>query len=796
MGRVIDLVGTAGKPSEAQFDAAVAQVPFPASLSDIKAALLAASFLRPNPIPPIVKWALGLARTPAYVPAWKRPATIAEGKAKGSIPANAIEWETGNNGGPFSADAAGWAAFMDACNAADAPGAIQTPLTLTKPPRKYLYRGLYGAGPQDVTIARTDRDQSANGDSSTLSGRRLLWLTWKSKVTIRGIDFKDHAAVLGVGYPVVKLAKANNDGVLVADSDPYHTTTEPTRQIIAQAAAFPVGRLGGIALTGSVNVSALHIVRQIPSQVEAGQPDPTGTVYDAKVLDPDWYATCETVPLFTGASCTTPAQVRDAINANTATHLFVAELDGAGQVRLTHDGVNLPRAPWEINATFTGSGSVLTDTRTPEVDICHNTATDCDQFYCAILDVLELGPVTICNNDAIGTWSMLSAPVLRWSELYAANNRWRECNAARPTATGRTANTGAQQPSGSSMTGRNTFLWLGNDKAVGMRYHGAGGGNVCLVENNQAENIQSRNSTDTVNSAVFSDIRNGWQNTAKGRIIRFAYNQATNVRGLFGGDDGNLFYGKLRGATFLANYLNGFGAAFYADSSAQNGSESGAILLKNAGSYYRTVAGIAAAGGGAEPESIIVAGNTFIDGPDGCAWVKIDECGNTVHVIGNLFDGWDNQKNGVDQIQGSGSGLLRLTGSQYGGEITGNRFRRCNPRSASKRLINLWNLTAVNGMTGDRWRIAGNEFYQDVTAYTADTPLVTIDGQISGFGASMRTGNNPILTAAGVDTGLRMQVVTDSNAVAAGTGTATAPLYGTRDFLASYAASPLELLAA
>lgn len=728
------------------------------------------------PLPPIVRWALGLQRTPAYVPAWSRPTSVTLGKLTGAIPANAIEFETGNNGGPFSADTAGLTAFIAACNAADRPGAIQTPLPTANIPTMYLFRGLYGAGDEDVMIGRTDRDQSAGG------GRRLPFMVWKNKITIRGIEWKDHAGVIGVSYPVVKLVR---DGV--ADSNPYYTSTEPTWQMVGgKASLFPVGQLGTIAITGSVNVSALNIVRQIPAA------DATGTTYGAKLLDPDWYATCETVPLFTGAACTTHAQMRDAINANTATHKFIAELNDVGQVRLTHNGVDLPGAPWEINASYTGTGSVTTSTRTPDVDISHCTLTDCDQGYCAILDVLELGEVTLCKNDLPGTWNLLSAPVIRWSHLRAAGNHWRECTVARPAALGRNAAYGNAQPPGSSMTGRNTLLWLGNDTSVGMRYHGAGGGNTCLVENNRAENIESLNSTDTVNSAAFSDIRNAWQNTAKGRIVRFAYNEGFNVRGLRGGIDGNFFYGKLRGGTFLSNYLNGFGAAWYSDSGTQKGSESGGILCKNPGSYFRVVAGIAAAGGGADPESIVVAGNTFIDGPDGSAWVKIDECANTVHIIENLFDGWDNQKNGVDQTVGNGSGLIRITGNQYGVNVISNRFRRCNPRSASRRLISFWNITAVGTVDGARWIVAGNELWLDDVTYAADTPLVTYNGPTSnGFGAALATGVNPILTPTGADTGLRFQVVTDGNTVLVGTGTAAAPRFGANDNLAAYGAMPM-----
>jgi hypothetical protein len=744
-------------------------------------------------------WAMGLARTPAYVPQWTRPATIAAGKANGSIPADAIEFETGNNGGPFSADAAGWAAFMDACNAADKPGAIQTPLpALTGVARKYLYRGLYGAGPQDVLIKRTDR---------TTGTRTSLWMVWKNKPIIRGIEFDSHAGIIGVTYPrhrLAKVEKVNDVDTWLSHGNPYFTSTEPTQQSFgAVATTFPVGQLGTIILNGNVNITGLSVVYQRATTVDVGQPDPTGPRMTAKILDTDWYAECETVQLFAAgqAACTTHAQVRDAINANSAATGYLAELNDAGQVRLTHDSVTLPRAPDEINAAYSGSGTVSTYNRTPDFDLSHNTLTDCNQGYGAVLDALELGFVTICNNKCPGTWNLLSAPVLRWSGLHAAGNHWSDCMLTRPTAVGRT---NSRLPRGSSLTGHNTLLWLGNDSNARMRYHGAMGGNICLIENNQVENVESANDTDTVNAAVLADIRNAWQNTALGRIVRRAYNHVVHLVGVVGPIDCNVFYSKDRGGSYVANYMRDFGAAYY--DANRKGSEAAAILKKNPGSYYSTVAGVAAfgipgnaaaPGGGAEPEPMVYRGNTMIDGPDGTAWVKSDEDGAYTIIEQNLFDGWDNQKAGVDQTGGSTSGLIRVTTHQFGGQVNGNFFIRCNPRSSTKRLINFWNITAVGTHDGARWQVSGNQFQQTDTAYTADTPLVTYNGTtVNSLRSNFRVGTNPILDASEAPTGFKFLLVEDSNAVFNGTPVAQAPLYGSADFLAAYGVDPMPLLAA
>lgn len=719
-------------------------------------------------------WDIGLTRTPSYVPAWTRPATIAQGKANGSIPADAIEFETGNNGGPFASTAAGWGAFIDACNAADKSGAIQTPLTsLNNPARKYLFRGLYGAGLADVMVRRTDRT------GSSPNNRRCLFMVWKNKVTIRGINFVDCSGILGVCYPMVPLVKSGS-----LDASPYFTGTDPTYVTFgsgtgANGTNYPVGQLGTIAITGSVNISSGNIVRQIPAT------DNTGTTSGEKMDDTAWYATTETITLFTGQACTTHTQVRDAINAGSSTHGFRAELNDSGQVRLGYVDTTT-RAPIEINMIYTGSGSVKTNNRTPEVDINYCTFTDCDQVFGAVLDVLELGTISVNKNDCPGTWGLVSAPVTRWQGIYAANNNWYDCMPTRTPAVGRTAST---LPSGSSQSGRNTFIQLGSDSAVMMRYHGAQGGNFSYVENNRVDRVESTNNTDTVNCAVLSDIRGGFQNTANGKLHRVAYNDEFHIIGVNGAEDSQPHYGKYRGLTVVGNRIEQFGAAYVANTSTQNGSETGGVLLKNPGNYAFTITGIAAAGGGAAPENIVVAGNTFIDGPDGCSWVKIDENGGYSIVEQNLFDGWDNQKGGVDQTAGAGSGLIRITGRQYGWRLNSNRFRRCNPRTATKRVISLWNLTLLTPIDGARYSIAGNEFYLDTVTYTANTPLATYNGSTSGnVKTAFQTGTNRILAPDGTDTGFRWQVVEDSNVVLAGTGTATPPAYGSINYLASYAA--------
>lgn len=714
-------------------------------------------------------WDIGLARKPAYVPAWTWPASIAAGKSNGSIPADAIEYETGNAGGAF----ASFGAWIDACNAADKAGAIQTDLTFSSfGGARYLKRGLYGAGASMPKLNYTGRT-TGHSKSCTL-------FVHSEDVVIRGINFVNWPNILGVTYPTVALVKS---GAL--DSAPYHTGTEPTyvavnsgstRGITGNGQLFPVRQVGTIAITGSVSISALNGVRQTPAI------DTTGTTFGEKFLDVDWYATCETVNIFAGQACTTHAQVRDAINVGSANHGFTASLKADGTVRLSTVDSTV-RVFDEINVTKTGAGTVATNNRTPKVSIDHCAFTDCDQGYCGVLDVLELGIVDIHANDCPGTWNLLSGLVTRWEGIRAANNYWRDCMPSRALAIGRATST---LPSGSSLTCRNTLLYLGTDTSVKMRYHGAQGGNIMLIENNEVLNVESTNNSDTVNCAVLADIRNNWQVTANGKIGRFAYNKVVHLIGTGGGDDCNVFYGKPRGITCIGNYFSDFGAAYVANTSTQNGSEAGAMLCKNPGTYNGTVAGIASAGG-VDCEDHIFRANTLIDGPDGCCWIKSDENKRPVYVDHNLFDGWVNAKGGVDQTAGNESGLIRVTANQYGPGVNSNRFRRCDPRTSTKRVINFWNLSSVGTVDGARWSVANNEWWNDITAYAADTDLVTYNGSTANnWTANLVTGGDKILSSAGADTGYKWLVRVESGSAFPGNLAAPSVPYGSIDFLQSY----------
>jgi hypothetical protein len=608
-------------------------------------------------------WAAGLGRTPPYVPRWRRPANIAQGKAQGVIPKSAISFETGNGGNSFD-NLSDW---IEACNAADVAGAIETSVTTGELPRSYIHRGLYGAGDRNVKIRWTGRTGQSHG----------CWLyAHVEDVIIRGIDFDSFDCVIGVTYPTLPLKKESGE----VDPNPYHTATEPICRALmcspgGAAEGLHTRRLGRITAVGSFQISGVSIRRQMARKTHLGGPK-NNFYFD----DVAWEAALEQVELVAGLKCTSIHELAKEINGSSADTGYGALINSAGELILTPHDASTPAV---IEIMVNGDGAITTDVRSPSVDISHCSFTDTNAAFGAILDVTELGRVTFCGNDMPGTWSGVAAFVTRWSDIFFANNHWHDCWEKRPAATGRRS---SYLPAGSSMTAFNTACYVGVNSPVMMRYHR--GGNTALIENNLVENVESLNNNDNVNCAVLSDVRNGWQSSADEKLIRFAYNHIRNLKGLTGAGDCNVFYGKLRGFAVVGNRLEKFGAEAKPKSP---GSEAAAVLFKNPGPYN-------ARHDGSVAEPALVCGNEFIDGPAGQAWVKVDEALNNVVVDNNLFRNWNNRRLGKPVEQPPLAGLIRITAHQMAPRITRNRFENVGYATGEiYYLISLWNLSPPEG---------------------------------------------------------------------------------------------------
>lgn len=620
-------------------------------------------------------WGVGLDFTPPYVPAWRRPASVAVGKREGLIPRDALEFETGNAGQPF-ASLDDWIA---ACNAQDLPGAIETPIAVRQITRNYLTRGIYGAGPADVKIQWQGREP----------GSSHCWLHVHSNdVVVRGIDFDGFHIAVGVTYPTLPLTNA--DGVL--DGAPYHTSTEVVYRALKSSAGGPADqlwckRLGRIFMGEQCAVRAVQIRRQRSGTAKGG--DENREYFDQA----DWEAVLETMPLVDGVACRSTQDLVDAINARTEATGYAARLNQPGEIFLLASSGDTP-AVAEI--LINGEGAIRTDVQAPAIDISHCTFTDTNLALAAVLDVSELGPVRFCRNDLPGTWGGVGAIVTRWSEIYFANNHWRECWAQRPGAPGRNSSC---LPAGSSQTALNTACYVGTNSPVMMRYHAAG--NIALIENNRVSNIQSLNHTDNVNSAVVADIRNGWQVTKSGRIIRIAYNDVDNCHGAPGSRDCNLFYGKLRGFSVIGNRFRAFGSTPRTSDGERIASEGLALLFKNPGPYNAPINGVYG-------EPVAIRGNLFVDGTAGVPWIKLDEMICPVAIEQNLFEGWSR---GDAPKSGQVAGLIRLTSHQMQAHLRSNRITALSYEDVTAwPLISLWNIKQpAAGLDFANFVIANNE---------------------------------------------------------------------------------------
>lgn len=478
----------------------------------------------------------------------------------------------------------------------------------------------------------------------------------------------------GIGSTYQLTTTPNRGATAVAagqiDAQPYHTSTQPLTYI-ADPTALGFGlfcpRVGRIVTTGSFNVSAIAVKRQIENLTPMGQgsgggggsANPGNNNY--YFSDTAWTSVLETVDLFTGASATTNAAIVSAINANTTVglaHGYAAVLALDGSVLVTANTVNT-KSFVEMVITQTGTPATY-DVKTPGVSITHCTFTDCNIGYAALLDVAELGPVEFHKNSCPGTWSGVYAQVTRWGHFRAANNEWYDCLLSRGGQVGRPA-TGAMCPSGSSQTEFNTFFYMGTDSAVHMRYHV--NGTTYLVENNYAHDVNSANVTDAVNCAVFSDVRNCWQRTSNNRICRIGYNQIISVNGrttagfVSGAEDSNAFYMKPRGITVVANYIENCGTGWA--STTLDGSECTGILAKNPGPWNRQYT--SSYGTNENSEVLNVFGNSLVDQPAGRPMLKLDEVYGNLVVQDNLMQNWVNYA-GAAEVTGSITGnVLNVT---------------------------------------------------------------------------------------------------------------------------------------
>lgn len=753
---------------------------FTVSAAGANSATLAVTF--------ITQWALGLDATPAYVPWWVRPSSVAAGKLNGSIPADAIAFETGNAGGPFP-DVNAW---IDACNAAGKDGAIETSVSFSGKVQKRLNVSLYGAGAAKPTIEWLSRVSS----SSTGGNGRQCWLyADREDIKIRGIAFKNFCSVLGTTYPT----QPTTDDTGALQNDGYASSNQYEWQVLGcrndgtpeNSFGFHHRRLGRIVGSGAFTITDITVRRQIDGTPQAGSSGAANN--NVYYSDAAFDAVCETITLVAGASCTTHAQARDAINAGSATHNYAAELNRAGQVIVTP-------VDWTTKAfskiTVTGTGSIYADCQTPGVEVSYCDFIDVNCAVISYIDVSCLGVHKFHKNDLPGTWGGASLFCHQWSDIYAANNYWRDVRPSRPVATGRTAST---PTNGGGLIAFGSLVYVGSNYPHLMRYTIPRGNDV-RFENNYKYQVNDTKNTDNVNTGVMCDLRNGSQNSANGRYIYVRYNLEIDGSSPNGGDDAATYYGKCRGGTWACNFSQGFGAAYFSPSF--NGTECGYILLKEPGPF-------AANYGGYEPEPIVLKGCYADMGPQGLPFVKIDNCYGGTVVRDMEFVGYEAVSNGVESTLENAHGCVRLTGYHKSFDVQGIKFTECYPGvKATLTMTKPWllvNLHDIRNALGVAFVSSQFTIANLILANTgvgapvinATTALCRINfggngpASTAAFYAALPTGGNRILDAAGADVGNKWLIYNQSNTTTylGNEAIPVAPFVPQSTYLASYGAA-------
>lgn len=732
---------------------------------------------------------LGLGYTPAWAPTYTLPATKAAGISSGAIPADAIDFLTGNAGGAFATLNA-WGA---ACTAAGKAGCIGqdnlkyqvAPGTLS---RIYAF-DIYGYGSSEPRITYPS---AANRKDSPA----WLWANYR-KVRIHGVEFKNFRAVLGFGLETLRLLKVDaakvtgsiagttltvtsvstgtpaagmvlrGAGVTAGttivsqltgtagktgtyqvsasqtvastaialgalDSTPYHTSGDPgwSECNNAQVAGFVTRRCGSINVSGAPTISSIKVERQRKDSDYAY----SGNSFYAPSIpagEAAWLLAldADAPDLLLGVAVTaaTNTSLVTAINSHTATTGFSAILDpDTGRCLVLTGNTGGVGRPLDFVVTKTG-GAADWDTFSPEADLTGCKFIDCNNVVIAIGDSTGLNRVDVHRSDAPGTWSLVYASVTRWRGLWAANNYVYDCMPTRPVATGRTS---SQMPAGSSLSAWNTLFMIGQNNTVHRRYQ-IKFGTARMVDNNKFYNIESLNWTDTVNSATASDTR-GMHDlktggpTNYGTWHSFSNNDIFHLVGINGAIDCNVTYTKGPDDVVEGNRIIQFG------SKRKTGARPKAGAGSEGGWYVSKEDG---ANKGDASNFQRFNRNLVADGPNGCPWWKTENKLNSIEFTQNhllnytnlLDDGTTGDATGIlNTVDG---GAIRVYGNIGPFKGSSNLFENFNDGGAGTTFQ--WHELITAGITAGDFEWSNNVYRNDGSAkypaYTGDAQMATMD---------------------------------------------------------------------
>lgn len=668
---------------------------------------------------------VGLSYTPTYVPAWTFCPTRATLLTQLGLTTSQVITAT---------DYASFEVALTAANAAQKPlvvgidnGVYNVTTTQT---RVYQDVPIYGYGLAAPIINAASR----------LSG----WISVRANdILTYGIEFRNFTSVYVYAAGTLPLAipdasnPAYDPATSLAKREPYHTSTDKLTLMSHSAvdAGYIMQAVGHFNVTGSPNLTSIKPVRMKNDGGPGGSRVPynyryptskSNWIYDNNTSGDALFATViETnVPnlLAYSVNNATNASIVDSINANTGTSGYSAQLDPrTGKVVVLCASYYIRPFDWTV---VSSGGSVSFDCVGAAVNLSYNIFSGCDRAMGGIGDVTAVGRLDLHKNVFDATWAAISLNYLMWSEIWAANNEYKNCllTTSPYPGSGRSTQYGNAQTGATNQDG--TWIWIGSNNPLYMRYIKTRG-TVAHIDNNKCYNIDGNTNSDTVTSAGLVDLRLAWDNSSNKRDNHtFNYNDVKDVLNRLGAIDSQIFYLKGCSFTIVGNIFDGFGAKRRSNTrsvsnATSQGSEAGAILCKNNGYDL-------------DPNGwIFIAGNFFTRGPNGLPWVKMEDKGGYFTVAGNHFLGWIIQLDDAIYGDANGRALTLWTGTA----TTNSGSATITIDSTTSGTLYKGMRIVVNGMvghlksgSGSTWTLASNATATNVAASATADLVNSLDG--------------------------------------------------------------------
>lgn len=313
---------------------------------------------------------------------------------------------------------------------------------------------------------------------------------------------------------------------------------------------------------------------------------------------------------------------------------------GGGVYQFHAENVTRFRRCAPIGVTVNGSAGVGIETddtvypRTvanhagPAVEISDCKFVGCERAFYGISDTVVPVSFNAFRNDIVGTWGGFDLHFTSPCDSLVAGNNWHDVTIPSSLA-------GVNLNS----NGLHAFFWTGTDSAVDLNLWRQ----TIRIESNAASDVTDNHSTDTIDCAVFADVRAVTPVALSMDIddpglcsINISFNDCRRLFGTKGQEDAQAIYTKTRGGVFQGNTIIACGSSNEVDAipGSGDGSETTGIL-------HKAASGSAPADG--TQYFIADIANYFGDMPHVLSGsgmpFKISEVGATIdwHFLFNLF---------------------------------------------------------------------------------------------------------------------------------------------------------------